>query len=155
MATTAAPDQFLRQDWDLDFRAELYKQEFYATDVWLDPDRRHDLVAPLEAGQTGEELKQLRELKAGERWGCIGEIVQEQQAFVLIGYAYDLLGISPSSCPRINELLHATVHLAGSAASYFKGRFNRIRPWVIDPELFPPIPSPGLPAYPSGHAVQM
>jgi prolyl oligopeptidase len=53
------------------------------------------------------------------------------------------------------ELVVACFHLAGSVAMFFKHRFNRVRPWVLAPELTPPIPLPGHPAYPSGHSTQM
>ncbi len=90
-----------------------------------------------------------------ERLEHLGEIVTEQQSLVMVGLWYDLLEIGPESRPRTTELLHATIHLGGSVAGYFKDRFNRVRPWVLAPELFPPIPSPGLPAYPSGHSTQI
>jgi hypothetical protein len=144
--------QFLRKDWDLDLRAELYKEEFYATEAWAKA--RDAMVGPWDSSTT-EELKHLHELKEKERPAHIGEIVSEQSGPVMIGLWYDLLKIGPTSHPLTTELLHATIYLAGSVAAYFKDRFNRVRPWVVAPDLFPPIPSPGLPAYPGGHATQM
>jgi hypothetical protein len=144
--------EFLREDWDLDFRAELYKQEFYTTKAWAST--RDALVGRWDSSAT-EELRQLRQLREPERLAHIGEIVTEQQSLVMVGLWYDLFGIGPKSHPRTSELLHATIHLAGSVAGYFKDRFNRARPWVLAPDLFPPIPSPGLPAYPGGHSTQI
>jgi hypothetical protein len=144
-------DEFLRKDWDLDLRAELYKEEFYTTEAWANT--RDRLVGPWESSTTSE-LRQLRERKE-ERSAHLGEIVSEQSGFVMIGRWYDRLEISPTSHPLTTELLHATIYLAGSVAGYFKDRFNRVRPWVLATDLFPPIPSPGLPAYPGGHAAQM
>ena len=144
-------DEFRRADWDLDLRAELYKEEFYTTKAWANT--RDRLVGPWESSTTSE-LRQLRERKE-QRLAHLGEIVSEQSGFVMIGRWYDWLEISPTSHPLTTELLHATIYLAGSVAGYFKDRFNRVRPWVLDPDLFPPIPSPGLPAYPGGHAAQM
>jgi hypothetical protein len=145
--------EFDRKNWDLDFRAELYKEEFYATQAWASASRRDALVGRWNRSTT-EELRQLREVRK-ERLEHIGEIVTEQQSLVMVGLWYDLLEIGPESRPRTSELLHATIHLGGSVAGYFKDRFNRVRPWVLAPELFPPIPSPGLPAYPSGHSTQI
>jgi hypothetical protein len=142
--------EFLRKDWDLDFRAELYKEEFFASDAWART--RDNMVAPWD-GSIVEELKALRELKK-DRAGHLGEIVREQQGLVLIGTWYDELKIGPLSHPRTAELLHATIYLAGSVASCFKARFNRVRPWTLAPDLSPPVPFPGLPAYPGGHATQ-
>jgi hypothetical protein len=146
--------EFLREDWDLDFRAELYKQEFYTTKAWAST--RDALVGRWDSSTT-EELTQLRQLREQEqeRLAHIGEIVMEQQSLVMVGLWYDLFGIGPKSHPRTSELLHATIHLAGSVAGYFKDRFNRVRPWVLSPDLFPPIPSPGLPAFPGGHSTQI
>jgi hypothetical protein len=146
------PRHFLRKNWDLDLRAELYKQEFYATRAWAS--NRDQLVAPWDSSTT-EELKDLRLLKKKERSAHIGEIIREQLGPVMIGAWYERLEINPVSHPQTSELLHATIYLAGSVASYFKARFNRVRPWVLAPDLSPPIPSPGLPAYPGGHAAQI
>jgi hypothetical protein len=143
--------EFLRKDWNLDLRAELYKEEFYTTEAWAN--RRDRLVGPWESSTT-TELAQLRELKE-QRPAHLGDIVSEQDGSVVIGRWYDQLGIGPTSHPLTTELLHATIYLAGSVAGVFKDRFDRVRPWVLAPNLFPPIPSPGLPAYPSGHATQM
>lgn len=144
--------EFLRKDWDLDLRAELYKEEFYATEAWASA--RDAMVDPWDSSTT-EELTHLRTLKEQERLAHIGEIAREQQGSVMIGLWYDLLAIGPASHPLTTELLHATIYLAGSVAGCFKDRFNRVRPWVLAPDLFPPIPSPGLPAYPGGHSTQM
>jgi hypothetical protein len=144
--------EFLRKDWDLDFRAELYKEEFFSSDAWArDQD---NMVAPWD-GSIVEELKTLRELKAKDRADHLGEIVREQQGLVMIGIWYDELKIGPLSHARTAELLHATIYLAGSVASCFKARFNRVRPWTLAPDLSPPVPFPGLPAYPGGHATQV
>jgi hypothetical protein len=144
--------EFLRKDWDLDLRAELYKEEFYATQAWASA--RDAMVGPWDSS-TAEELKHLHGLKEQERPAHVGEIVREQYGPVMIGLWYDLLGIGPTSHPLTAELLHASIYLAGAVAGYFKDRFNRVRPWVLAPDLFPPIPSPGLPAYPGGHSTQM
>src|SRR5688572_28799970 len=144
--------EFLRKDWDLDLRAELYKEELYATEAWATA--RDAMVRPWDSS-TMQELKHLHKLKEEERPAHIGEIVREQSGPVMIGLWYGPLKIGPSSHPLTTELLHATIYLAGSVAGYFKNRFNRVRPWVVAPDLFPPIPSPGLPAYPGGHATQM
>ena len=144
--------EFDRANWDLDFRAELYKEEFYATDAWAT--KQDALVSRWNSSAT-EELRQLRDRRKPERLEHIGEIVREQQSLVMVGLWYDLLGIGPTSHPLTSELLHATIHLGGSVVGHFKDRFNRVRPWVLLPELFPPIPSPGLPAYPGGHSTQV
>jgi len=51
------PKTFERKDWNLDFRSELYKHEFYATDAWAK--RRDGLVSPWD-DSTRDELRRLR-----------------------------------------------------------------------------------------------
>lgn len=143
---------FDKKHWDLDFRAELYKEEFFASDAWAAA--QNEMLRAWDSSTT-EELQSLRELKKKERPGHIGEIEREQQGAVMIGCWFDLLKIDPTSHPITTELLHATIYLAGSVATAFKARFNRARPSVLAPDLSPPIPVPGLPSYPGGHATQM
>ena len=88
--------EFLREDWDLDFRAELYKEEFYATKAWASASTRDALVGRWNRSTT-EELRQLREDRKPERLEHIGEIVTEQQSLVMVGLWYDLLRIGPKS----------------------------------------------------------
>jgi hypothetical protein len=147
----ATPTEFLLKDWNLDLRAELYKREFYMTRTWMY--ERDRMVHPW-ADRITDELAALRHLKEVERQDHLGHIVREQYLDVLVGYWFDLLEIGPRSHFRTTELLRATISLAGSVSTYFKARFNRVRPAAIGPDLAPPIPSPRLPAYPSGHATQ-
>jgi len=144
---------FPRQNWDLDLRAELYKQELYATSAWRS--ERDDWVTPWDDGRPAKELTDLLGLMK-ERPACLGSVIRERQSRVLIGYWYDWLGFGPKTHPLTDELVHASVHVAGSVAMYFKMKFQRVRPWVLEPRLAPPIvPLPGHPAYPSGHSTQM
>lgn len=149
-----ADDRHFRiEDWDPNFRAELYQAEFFATDGWADG---RDRLVPAWDSSTATELAHLRWLKEHQRPGHAGEIVRELEVPVIIGYWYEQLRIGPESHPRTNELLHASIYLAGAAATYVKRRFNRARPWVLAPDLLPPSQLlPGLPAYPGGHSAQV
>lgn len=139
--------------WEPIFRAELYQAEFFATDAWA---AGRDRLVPAWDSSIASELARLRWLKDHERPGHAGEIVRELQVPVIIGYWYDLLKFDPKSHRLTNELLHASILLAGAAATYVKRRFNRARPWVLAPDLLPPSQLlPGLPAYPSGHSAQV
>lgn len=145
------PTHFERNDWNPDFRAELYKQELYGTALW--GTRSSGLVPPWN-DRTTAELIRLTELRA-ERAEHIGEIVREQDSAALVGAWFKLLGINSVTYPRTTELLHATMYLAGSVASRYKAHFNRIRPATLAPDLMPPILTPRLPSYPGGHATQI
>jgi hypothetical protein len=149
---------FDRKLWDLNFRAELYQAEFFATDGWAAG--RDHLVPAWDSGARDTsittELAHLRSLKKDERSAHAGEIIRELQVPVIIGYWYELLKIGPKSHPLTDELLHASIYLAGAVATYAKRRFNRARPWALAPDLLPPSQLlPGLPAYPGGHAAQV
>jgi hypothetical protein len=146
------PDRFLWKDWDLDFRAELYKQEFYASSAWAD--QRDGLVTPWD-GSTAAELEELRRLQKEERGDHVGDIIVEQDGAAMIESWNKVLGIGSVTHPRTSELLHATIYLAGSVATFYKARFHRVRPSSLAPDLTPPIPVPLLPAYPGGHATQI
>jgi hypothetical protein len=147
------PSTFVFNDWNLDLRAELYKEEFFRTSAWMTA--RDGWVAHW-TGSTRAELAELRGSRMAERSKHIGEIVSEHQSDVLIGYWNDKLKFGPTTHWFTSELVHASLHLAGSVAMYFKDRFRRVRPWVLAPQLSPPIlPLPGHPAYPGGHSTQM
>jgi hypothetical protein len=144
---------FDKKDWDLDFRAELYKEQFYGTRGWAD--RREKIVDRWYDSGTQQELDDLLKRRMPERPEHLGSIIGEQQGSVMIGYFYGLLPFAPASHPLTTELVSACFHVAGSVVMYFKNKFNRVRPWVLEPKLSPPIPLPGHPAYPSGHSTQM
>ena len=154
----SVPTTFELKDWNLDFRSELYKHEFYATDAWAK--RRDKLVSPWEGGTTAE-LDELRRFKDKDKDKDetdperIGEIIREQDGAELVRCWNKLLGINSVTHPRTTELLYATMYLGGSVATYFKDRFHRVRPVTLAPDLAPPIPTPRLPAYPGGHATQI
>jgi hypothetical protein len=124
------PNTFERKDWNLDFRSELYKHEFYATDAWAK--RRDGLVSLWDDGTT-TELGRLRSLRDAERSTHVGEIIREQDGAELIRYWYELLDINSVTHPRTTELLYATMYLAGSVATYFKDRFQLERPGTLAP----------------------
>jgi len=144
---------FLRENWDPNFRAELYQEEFFATPAWA---RGRDHLVAAWQSSTTKELAHLRRLNEDERPEHAGEIIREQQVPVIIGYWYELLEIGPQSHRLTTELLHASIYLAGAVATYSKRRFNRVRPWVLAPDLSPPVQLlPGLPSYPGGHSAQV
>src|SRR5262245_54543050 len=90
--------EFLRKNWDLDYRAELYKAECFASPPWRDTNRRAGLVDGW-SSSTREELHELLDNRK-ERLRHVGEISQEQYAATMIGYWYALLGFAPHERPR-------------------------------------------------------
>jgi membrane-associated phospholipid phosphatase len=74
-------------------------------------------------------------------------------------YFLRLLRITPRSHPKTVQLLHAAGLVGILSAMHFKkdpggGRDPRARPSQVCPALMPPVPVPGHPSFPSGHATQ-
>jgi membrane-associated phospholipid phosphatase len=65
-----------------------------------------------------------------------------------------LLTITPGTHPNTYRVLHIASLIGSFGALYFKNRYPRPRPSHVCPALLPPIPVPGHPAFPSGHATQ-
>ncbi|PYN99407.1 MAG: hypothetical protein DMD91_12810 [Candidatus Rokuibacteriota bacterium] len=131
----------------------MYKQEFYMTPAWTSG--RDKMVVHWDDHNVQQELVDLLERRKPERPAKLGSIIDEQQGVVMLGYFFDLLKFAPTTHPLTTELVVACFQLAGSVVMYFKNKFNRVRPWVLESRLSPPIPYPGHPAYPSGHSTQM
>jgi len=57
--------------------------------------------------------------------------------------------------PRTVELCEAMRELGRYVIVHYKARFNRPRPYQLEPRLRPMVADPGHPAYPSGHSLQV
>lgn len=80
------------------------------------------------------------------------EIVAQADDFT--GYWAQALMITPWSHPRSWTLLAAATAIGAMVATHWKATFGHPRPSQVFPGLMPPIPVPGHPSYPSGHALQ-
>src|SRR4029453_3311872 len=93
---TETPLEFPSLAWDPDFRADVYKAEFYATRSWKDRRDdlvtlfRDDLVTRLKEDNVRAELEQLGGVRMRERSEHLGEIIGEQQGIVMISYWFNL-----------------------------------------------------------------
>ncbi|HEY8612954.1 MAG TPA: hypothetical protein VIL69_16915, partial [Roseomonas sp.] len=98
------------------------------------------------------EIDNLVLAAADERADALGEILNQDIDF--IGEFVELLGASPHGHPHTFRLLFAASLIGQFAAMHCKNVHNTPRPSRLCPALLPPIPVPGHPAFPSGHATQ-
>lgn len=120
------------------------------------PDRATTRTAMSAAlGETvdeGFERRRLVRAAEDERADALGEIVAQHNGF--IEYFHAMLCITERSHPWTCRLLHAASLIAGYACMHWKKHYSIARPSQIYPALMPPVPVPGHPSYPSGHATQ-
>jgi hypothetical protein len=114
---------------------------------WIEP------PATYQNGVTDDdELQTLFRYATDERADALGEIVAQHDSF--LHYFAALLKITPGSHPKTLRLLHVASLIGAYASLHCKGVYRRPRPSQLRPGLMPPVPVPGHPAYPSGHATQ-
>ena len=115
-------------------------------------------VRALMSAQIGEtvdeafERRRLERAAEDERSDALGEIVAQHNGF--IEYFHAALGISERSHPWTCRLLHAASLIGGYACMHWKKQYGLTRPCQYHLALMPPVPVPGHPSYPSGHATQ-
>jgi hypothetical protein len=116
-----------------------------------------------------QELEDLIKFAEDERPDALGEILAQNSSYQdFMAYFVALLKVSPRSHPYTFQLLHAAGLVGILVAIYFKqwpgknhpqgseeaSRPARARASQICPALMPPVPVPGHPSFPSGHATQ-
>jgi hypothetical protein len=105
---------------------------------------------------TKEEIKHLVIAAQDERADALGEIVAQHDGFA--SYFFALLTADPALYPATNLLINIASIVAAFTVLYFKngaGKYlPRPRPSQVCPALLPPVPVPGHPSYPSGHATE-
>jgi len=80
------------------------------------------------------------------------EIVDQSGSFE--HYFYNLLSINPRSHPATCRLIALGLSVAGVVGMHHKLNLKRPRPAQVLPGLFPFLPTPAHPSYPSNHATQ-
>jgi hypothetical protein len=116
------------------------------------------------------ELDVLVAYSLNQRADALGEILAQADSYMgMATYFMDMLSISATSYPATVRLLHIGGLLGLPIGMYAKSHAQRQdssapslptvyaqrpRPPQLLPALTPPIPMPGHPSYPSGHATQ-
>ena len=110
---------------------------------------------------TRYELLALARAARDERASALPEILSQHVEFITDFMA--LLSMTPGSHPATYRVLHIASHIGSYAALHYKAKDDwsqghtrgpRPRPSHLSPALMPPVPVPGHPAFPSGHATQ-
>jgi hypothetical protein len=170
-----APDTLLESalDWDAKWTARDWGAQWTAWRVLNEFATTHWRAIKLPDWQTlgekdgktrddfiKEEISALKTMMQNERPDALGEIVAQDALYERFAiYFLRLLRISTSSHPKTCTILHAAGLVGLMAVMHFKENPGkdvppRPRPSQLLPALLPPVPVPGHPAYPSGHATQ-
>lgn len=139
---------FPNRSWDPDWKCWLAVADFAATD-WR---TRVTVDSPPGADVTRHEIEGLLNDAANERQDMLAEILAQHDDFV--SYFDQLLMAGPATHPETTLLVTIAVAVGQLVVVNLKAQFNRARPSQVCPSLLPPLPVPGHPAYPSGHALQ-
>jgi len=110
---------------------------------------------------TRGELLELARSARDERAAAMPEILSQHVEFITDFMA--LLSMTPGSHSATYRVLHIGSLIGSYASLHYKARTHwgdrlqpgpRPRPSHLNPALVPPVPVPGHPAFPSGHATQ-
>ena len=137
------------------FRAELYKEEFYTTKAWATASTRDAPGQPLEQ-QCHGRAEGLRLVRKPERPGTSARSSRSNRALVHGRVLwYDLLGFGPESHPLIERAPPRDHPSGGICRRVLQGPLQPGSAVGPRARAVPPIPAPGLPAYPGGHSTQI
>ncbi len=141
--------------WSADWRAWYALSQYVAVAGW-----NQFPVQAWDDTQTATEIDGLVIAARDERADALGEIVAQHQEFA--SYFFAVLSADPTLFPATNLLVSVASIVAAFTVIYYKyGVINgvkayaaRPRPSQVCPALLPPVPVPGHPSYPSGHATE-
>lgn len=150
--------KFPDRAWSAQWYAYLVLDEFLsATTSWKSIAILPSFAPTGDWGSAGAQPAITDEIDAlvldaeNERPDALGEITAQSDGF--IGYFLDLLTAGTGYPATVKVLVSASL-VAGYAAMYFKGLYQRPRPSMLCPALLPPLPMPGHASFPSGHSTQ-
>jgi hypothetical protein len=156
---TTGVTYFPDRRWSAEWRAWYALSEYVKTGYsaippipWPDPTEKHSKGRKLTS-----EIDDLVVAARDERADALGEIVAQHDGFA--SYFFALLTSEPALYPATNLLVNIASIVATFTVLFYKngvaGRYKpRPRPSHVCPALLPPIPVPGHPSYPSGHATE-
>jgi PAP2 superfamily len=147
--------QFPAKYWDGDLRALTFLPEFFASKdkagrTWKEAITIEPPPQVVQSG-AGDSIDDLLMLAVTERPEAMGEILNQAQNQQLC--FLQMLMINRNSHPATYYLTKLAARVGEVVMTSLKLHFNRARPSQICPTLYPPVPVPGHPAYPAGHAL--
>jgi PAP2 superfamily len=145
--------EFPDRRWSAEWRAWYALSEYVQTDwskISVDPWYKSDK-------ETEKEIGHLVRAARDERADALGEIVAQHEEFA--SYFFALLTVDPAMYPATNLLISVASIVGTFTVLHFKYGIEhkyrpRPRPSQVCPALLPPVPVPGHPSYPSGHATE-
>ena len=155
--------KFREREWDPDLLALAVLPEFLAKRIGGLDWQATVALPPPTYPVTPAMIDQLLVLAVAERPEALGEIVEENQNFQLRWL--QLLNISRASHPQTFLLMKLIARVGEFAMVKLKlqhsnmvgagppPRWHQPRPNQVCATLYPPVPVPGHPAYPAGHAL--
>jgi hypothetical protein len=168
-----APSTFKEHHWTGQWGAWRVLEEF-AISGWYkfaDTEMEKLWTCATTAEYTEFELHELARAARDERAAAMPEILSQHVEFITDFMA--LLSMTPGSHSSTYRVLHIASLIGSFAALHYKARSDwdkarsnwdtsgkgvargpRPRPSHLLPALMPPVPLPGHPAFPSGHATQ-
>jgi hypothetical protein len=136
--------------WSAEWRA------WYALSEYVQKDWSSISVDPWDDSETKNEIECLVKAARDERADALGEIVAQHDEFA--SYFLALLTVDPAMYPATNLLINIASIVGTFTVLHFKNGTDeydaRPRPSQVCPALLPPVPVPGHPSYPSGHATE-
>ena len=160
------PKTFAENQWTARWAAWRVLDPFAHTDWYAVADGpMASLWQEIDETLTEKELLELARAARDERPAALGQILSEDVEFITDFMS--LLSMTPASHPHTYGLLHIGSQIGSYVALHYKAKEvwkdkdeklldpgPRPRPSQLLPALMPPVPLPGHPAWPSGHATQ-
>lgn len=155
--------KFRETDWDPDLRATAILPQFLAKQIKGQNWQQAVALPPPTYPVTPAMIDELLVLAVAERPEALGEIVEENQNFQLRWL--HLLNMTSGSHPYTFLLMKLIARVGEFAMVQLKLQYSNMvgagpppywyqpRPSQVCPTLYPPVPVPGHPAYPAGHAL--
>lgn len=156
--------KFREAEWDPDLRAIAIMPEFLAQKNTAGQQWQAAVALPPPTYPvTAKMIDEVLVLAVAERPEALGEIVEEDQNFQLRWL--QLLNITATSHPQTFLLMKIMARVAEFAMVKLKLQYPNMigagpppywyqpRPSQVCPTLYPPVPVPGHPSYPAGHAL--
>lgn len=138
---------------DNEWRHTVLRLEFLLKTRW----QSAITVPPPPAGDSDSTLDDIEAIRSKlsnkeELPGRYLEIQAETKSFV--GIFENILHYNSHSHPLTADLVATVVTIGWDVAQFYKEKYGRVRPSVIDPTIKPLIRIPGHASYPSGHSTQ-
>jgi hypothetical protein len=145
--------EFPERDWLTTPYAMLALADFSRhPKLWTDTDPGHWSTHRSTSVTDEKEIEKLIEAAEDNRPDALAEILAQDSGFQ--AEFLHVLGVSATTHPATARLAAICGLIGAFVVMVWKHKHKRPRPFQLCPALRPPLPPPGHPSYPSGHATQ-